>query len=134
MVLLDLPVPDNLLRSCVLLGSLTTPLALLYIGISLERIDWKRIAVGRDAVLFLLMRLAVAPCLLLGCLWLLPLERLASQVFVIQSSLPCMANMALFAAYYGADKEFASIAVATSTLLAMLTVPAWMAAISAAGL
>ena len=42
--------------------------------------------------------------------------------------------MALFAAYYGADKEFASIAVATSTLLAMLTVPAWMAVISAAGL
>ena len=80
------------------------------------------------------MRLAVAPCLLLCCLWLLPLERLASQVFVIQSSLPCMANMALFAAYYGADKEFASIAVATSTLLAMLTVPAWMAVISAAGL
>ena len=133
-VLLDLPVPDNLLKSCVLLGSLTTPLALLYIGISLERIDWKRIAIGRDAVLFLLMRLAVAPCLLLCCLWLLPLERLASQVFVIQSSLPCMANMALFAAYYGADKEFASIAVATSTLLAMLTVPAWMAVISAAGL
>ena len=66
--------------------------------------------------------------------WAMEIERLASQVFVIQSSLPCMANMALFAAYYGADKEFASIAVATSTLLAMLTVPAWMAVISAAGL
>ena len=41
-----------------------------------------------------------------------------------------MTNIALVAAFYGADSQFSSVFVALSTILAMITVPCWMTVIT----
>jgi len=125
-VLIGLPLPLVLKNSCVMLGSIASPLALVFIGITLRRIDWKGTKIGKDIILCLICRLAIAPAVLIGMLHVIPLSNLAGHVFTIQSSLPCMTNIALVAAFYGADKQFSSVFVALSTILAMLTVPCWM--------
>lgn len=85
---------------------------------------------GRDITLCLICRLAISPAILIGMLHFIPLPALTGHVFIMQSSLPCMTNIALVAAFYGADRQFSSVFVALSTILAMITVPCWMTVIT----
>lgn len=125
-VLLGLPLPRPVSEACRYLGDLATPLALLYIGMTLLHVDWHWRHIGKDMVLALILRLGVSPCILLACRWLAPLQAQQEQVYVIMAGLPTMTSIALVSAYYGADREFGGAFVALSTLGAMLTVPVWM--------
>ena len=129
-VLIGLPLPLVLKNSCIMLGSIASPLALVFIGVILRRIDWKGVKMGRDITLCLICRLAISPAILFGMLHFIPLPALTGHVFIMQSSLPCMTNIALVAAFYGADRQFSSVFVALSTILAMITVPCWMTVIT----
>ena len=115
-VLIGLPLPLVLKNSCIMLGSIASPLALVFIGVILRRIDWKGVKMGRDITLCLICRLAISPAILIGMLHFIPLPALTGHVFIMQSSLPCMANIALVAAFYGADRQFSSVFVALSLL------------------
>ncbi|MBO4336052.1 MAG: AEC family transporter [Desulfovibrio sp.] len=129
LVLLGLPLPRVLAETCRYLGQLATPLALIFVGITLARVTWSKAHMGRDIILGLVLRLVIAPLVLVALLHLLPLPHHMAQVFIIQSALPCMAIISVMSAYYGADKEYASSMVALSTVLGMLTVPVWMSVI-----
>ena len=48
------------------------------------------------------------------------------QVFIIQSSLPVITNLAVVANYYKANEELGALAVTSSTLLCLFTVPLLM--------
>ena len=48
------------------------------------------------------------------------------KVFIIQASLPVMAQAAILSAHYHTDPEFGAQAVCLSTLLSMLTSPLYM--------
>ena len=129
LVLLEIPLPSVVTDTCGYLGNLTTPLALIFVGIILRRVNWRASHMGKDIALALIGRLIICPFILMGCLFVVPMQTLTEQVFIIQSGLPSMTNIALISAFYGADRNFGSIFVALSTVLAMLTVPAWMALI-----
>lgn len=129
-LVLDLPLPRFVLDTCSYLGRLATPLALIYIGILLAHVDWRKAHVGKDILFCLAGRVAACPLLLLGMLQFTDLPVPMQEVFLIQSSLPVFANITVVAAYYGADKEFASIFVSVSTILGMITVPVWMTILS----
>ncbi|MBO4369305.1 MAG: AEC family transporter, partial [Desulfovibrio sp.] len=130
-VLLGIPMPSVLSDTCRYLGQLATPLALIFVGITLASIAWKETHMGRDIVLGLLARLLIAPAILF-CLirYGVTLPVNMSHVFVIQSALPCMAVISVMSAYYGADKEYGSTMVAITTVVGMLTIPIWMTVLS----
>ena len=121
-----IPMPRVILDACGLLGNLATPLALIFLGATLYRVDWKSVHMGKDVLAGLVCRLAIGPLVIVGLLYLFPLPNDMAQVFIIQSGLPAMASLPVLVAYYGADKQFASVLVALSTILGMLTVPVWM--------
>lgn len=125
-VILGVRVPAVIMDTCRYLGQLATPLALIFVGITLNRVNIKKDHLGFDILLGLFQRLVLAPSVLLGILCFFPLPSTMAQVFIIQSALPCMAVTSVVAAYYGADKEYASTLVALSTVCGMLTVPLWM--------
>ncbi|MCR5814378.1 MAG: AEC family transporter [Desulfovibrio sp.] len=129
LVLLGLPLPRVLAETCRYLGQLATPLALIFVGITLARVEWRKAHMGKDIVCGLLLRLAIAPLVLIVMLHFLPLPHSMAQVFIIQSALPCMAIISVMSAYYGADREYASSMVALSTVLGMVSVPVWMSVI-----
>lgn len=126
-----IPLPKVILDVCGYLGGLATPLALIFLGATLNRIDWKNERVGKDVLVGLLCRLVLSPLVLVVMLrfFSLPLEM--AQVFTIQSGLPCVASLPVLAAYFGADKQYASTLVALSTISGMLTVPLWMSVLGA---
>ena len=119
-------VPDLIMVPASQLGSLTTPLAIIFTGISLAGVKFKNFKLESDVALVLIGRFIINPLVVLGLGFYFELPPLMIKVFVIQSSLPVMASVALLAGYYRADTTYASVLVSLSTLLAMLTVPAYM--------
>lgn len=125
-LLVGLPLPRLIQGFCGQLGNLATPLALIFLGATLYRIDWKSVHMGKDVVVGLVCRLAMGPLVIVGLLLAFPLPSGMAQVFIVQSGLPTIASLPVLVAYYGADKQYASMLVALSTILGMFTVPVWM--------
>ena len=123
-ILLNLSWPPFIITSATMIGELTTPLALLYVGSILA--DAGKFRIGRDLVGATLGRLAVSPCLLYLLSQLFDLSKFARDVFVVQSALPVILQVAILSGYYNADAEFGSEMVAATTICSAATIPLLM--------
>ncbi len=108
------------------LGGLTTPLALIFIGISIYDIGLKGLRLERDLTAVLLGRLVGGPLVMLAFLQIFPVPPLMGKVFMIQSALPVMMQAAILSAHYHTDARFGALAVTLSTLLSVVTIPLYM--------
>ncbi|MDR2613117.1 MAG: AEC family transporter [Deltaproteobacteria bacterium] len=127
-ILLDSAPPGFVMDSARLVGSLTSPLALLYIGMALSESSLSSLRPDLDLLCVLLGRFVLSPlAVYLLARGLFPgAPPLMLKVFLIQSSLPAAATLALMAAYHGSDSAFAGVVVSFSTLLSLLVIPAMM--------
>ena len=128
LLFLDIPLPRFVTSTCTMLGSVASPLALVYVGVILRRIEWKRTHMGWDLFWTLIGRVVLTPLVTIWVIAVFPLELpvLTSQVYIVQAGLPGMTNIALLSAYYGADREFGSVFVCLSSIIGMVSVPIWM--------
>jgi hypothetical protein len=128
LIMLGIGLPAFLLGFCKCLGSMTTPLSMLFIGIVIARVDWKRTRMSLDLWLVLAGRFLVAPALLLGLVLALGsgLPPLMKEVFFVQASMPAMTQTPILAKAYGADLEFAGLGTALSTVACLATIPICM--------
>ncbi|MDR2935145.1 MAG: AEC family transporter [Candidatus Adiutrix sp.] len=122
--------PKTILNSAALLGSLTTPLALLFIGLSLGRLDAATLKPDRDLALVLLGRFILCPLTMILQACFFEMTPLMFKVFLVQSSLPPPTSLALLAGYYRADLAFGSRVVAVGTVMSMLVIPLVLAFIN----
>ena len=131
-LLTGIPLPKFVTSTCNMLGSLGSPLALIFVGVILRRVDWKAAHMGKDIVLTVLGRILLTPLVTIGVILLMPIDisDLTTQVYVIQAGLPSMTNIALISAFYGADKEFGSAFVCATSIVGLISVPLWMTAVS----
>ncbi|MDR1658617.1 MAG: AEC family transporter [Deltaproteobacteria bacterium] len=129
-VILEVPIPKFLTGSAKLLGSTTTPLAIMYIGMGLGDLNLKTIHMEKDIIYILLGRFLICPLLTVTICLAFNLFPAMSRVFVIQSSLPVLANCSIMAGYYRSDTSFALILVSLTTFLSLLTVPIFRMAVS----
>jgi predicted permease len=114
-----------IMDSCSLVGGLTTPLALLFIGTTLAGASLRSLRPDRDLAFVLLARFVISPlAVLLLARFAIPIPPLMLKVFLVQSSLPAAANIALMSAYHGSDSAFGGLLVSVSTLLSLITIPA----------
>lgn len=125
-VCMDIRIPAFIFQSANIVGQLTTPLALIFIGITLHGMNLKRLRPDRDMILALGGRMVLSPLLMLAILPFFNLPQLMGNVFVMQSSLPVLMQVAILSAYYNTDPEFGSVMVSLSTILCVLTVPFYM--------
>lgn len=125
-LILKLPVPEFIMRSAMLIGELTTPLALIFIGITLQQMGLLNLRLTRDINIALLGRLVISPLLMWLCVPLFNLPELMGKVFVIQAALPVILQIPILSAYYQTDPEFGTMMVSLSTILCVVTVPVWM--------
>ncbi|MDR2725692.1 MAG: AEC family transporter [Candidatus Adiutrix sp.] len=122
--------PKVVLDSAALLGSLTTPLALLFIGLSLRSVSGSAFKPDRDLSLVLLGRFVLSPLTIILLTLFFEMTPLMVKVFIIQSSLPPPTSLALLAGYYRTDPAFASRVVFVGTVLSMLVIPLFLVFIS----
>ena len=130
LALLHVELPGFLLEAARLVGSLTTPLALIYIGVTLQEMDLRHLRVTRDMALALTGRMVASPLLVWALLPLFGLPPLMGKVFVMQASLPVLMQVAILSGYYNTDPEFGSLMVSLSTLACAVTIPVYMLLLS----
>ena len=118
--------PTFLATDLKYLGSLTTPLSMIFIGLSVSNAGVKQLVLKKDQVLILLGRFVVAPLLMAAIVYWAPLPTLMKQVFIIQSAMPVMTNAPVVAKLYGADSDYAAVMVTETTLATMVVIPILM--------
>ena len=109
------------------LGAAATPGALFAIGASLAHLPFDRPAVaGWLTTLKLLVHPAAVAA---ACIWL-EVPAPGAAVMVAAAALPVAGNIYILAAHYRVAPARASAAILVSHVLAVLTVPAWVALLS----
>lgn len=126
MVMLKIKLPAFLASDLQYLGNLTTPLSMIFIGLSVSHVGVKQLVLGKDQLLILLGRFLVAPLLMATIVYWAPLPSLMKQVFIIQSAMPVMTNAPVVARLYGADSDYAAVMVTETTLATMVVIPILM--------
>ena len=125
-VILHIKMPAFLASDLQYLGNLTTPLSMIFIGLSVSHVGVKQLVLGKDQLLILLGRFLVAPLLMASIVYWVPLPSLMKQVFIIQSAMPVMTNAPVVARLYGADSDYAAVMVTETTLATMVVIPILM--------
>ena len=95
LVMLQIKLPAFLASDLQYLGNLTTPLSMIFIGLSVSHVGVKQLVLGKEQLLILLGRFLVAPLLMASIVYWVPLPSLMKQVFIIQSAMPVMTNAQL---------------------------------------
>lgn len=106
-----------------LLAGITTPGALLVIGISIGKAPLRSMLGSPKIYLMCAMRLLVFPTLLWLLLRLILQDPIALGVSVVVSALPSAATIPMLATEYDGDVNVAVQGVCLSTLLSMVTIP-----------
>lgn len=129
-LLLDIPLPKFFLDTAQYVGNLTTPLALIFIGVTLYSMGLKKIRFDRELVGICIGRFVIAPLSiwLIGSCFAMP--ELMYKVFIIMASLPAMVQTVVLSSLYGTDVEFATLIVSATTLLSIVTIPIYMVLLS----
>lgn len=126
LVMLQIKLPAFLASDLQYLGNLTTPLSMIFIGLSVSHVGVKQLVLGKEQLLILLGRFLVAPLLMASIVYWVPLPSLMKQVFIIQSAMPMMTNAPVVARLYGADSDYAAVMVTETTLATMVVIPILM--------
>ena len=126
LVMLQIKLPAFLASDLQYLGNLTTPLSMIFIGLSVSHVGVKQLVLGKEQLLILLGRFVVAPLLMATIVYWVTLPSLMKQVFIIQSAMPVMTNAPVVARLYGADSDYAAVMVTETTLATMVVIPILM--------
>jgi predicted permease len=129
-ILLGIKTPQFLVDTAKYIGQLTTPLSMIFIGISIYMTDLKDFKLDKNVLFLLIGRIIIAPIITILVLHLFKLNILMEKVFVIQSALPVMTQIAIVAHAYKSDQKYPSIMIAATNLLSLIVVPIYMYIIS----
>lgn len=115
--------PAPVFKALDLIGSITTPLAMLVIGSLLADVRSAELLSDGSVYYVGAVRLLVLPLLALVVLKLIGIHGILLGSCVLMIAMPIAANTALFAELYDGDASLASRCVAVSTLFSMITLP-----------
>ena len=124
-LVLSIPVPSFAESTLTYIGSLTTPLSLVYIGIVLAKAGLQTIRFDKDTIITLVGRFILAPVIMLLVLKFFSPNMVAPEfrTFMIQSATPALAVLPILANQGKGDVEFSTNVVTLSTVLFVIVVP-----------
>lgn len=127
----EVKVPAFVTTSFTYLGSIVTPLSLIYIGIVLSGAGLKSIKLYKDTLVALVGRFLLMPVITIGLVMLCggtlgTLSPLEAKTFILQSAVPALAVLPILANEGRGDVEYATNVVTTSTIFFVIEVPILM--------
>lgn len=120
--------PMVLETSLTYLGDICVPLSLLVIGSNLAASfsgGIPRITV--DMLVIMAGKFIIHPFIIWSAFTLLGVTGLPLNVFIMMAALPCHAQTAIMAEYYGLEAQYASNLVSLSTIISLVTIPVYAA-------
>ncbi len=124
--LAHVPIHFVLDETMKLVSGAATAVALLALGGTLDIPRMGRVfEIIRRTWFDIIIKIIVNPLLMWGALILFPVDSELLKVTVMLSSMPCAVNCFIIAKSMGMDGEYAADLVAATTLLGILSIPAW---------
>ncbi len=119
-------VPEALANGIGLLGSMTTPVCMVILGVRLATVDLKKLFSRPFVYLACLGKLVIFPLFCYGLVRLLPVDgALQTSVFIL-SATPCASIILNMAEMHRSETELSANCVLLSTLLCIVTIPVLM--------
>lgn len=119
--------PDTLFSVLQTIGSLNTPLAMLILGSYVANAQILHALRSLDTWKISFVRLLLIPLILMVPLLLLPIDVTAGTILLIGIATPIGVMVATFAQIFDSDYIYSTRAIALSTLLSAITLPAMVA-------
>lgn len=116
-------IPSPIRESITLLGSITTPLAMIVIGSFLAPLPVLSMISDRRIYVVSLFRLLVIPLIIFFIISPFVSDPLLVGIPVLLAAMPVAANTVLLSEEYGVNAELASKGVFISTFLSFVTIP-----------
>lgn len=126
LVLLNVHLPKFIMDTCKYFGNLTTPLAMIFIGITIYSVNLKELKFGVDILAILLGRFLISPMIIFLLCHGSAVPLLMKKVFVIQAAMPVMTNTSIVSKSYDADYKYATINTVITTISSLLVIPIYM--------
>jgi len=130
LVLLNIKLPQFIMDTCKYLGNLTTPLSLLFIGITFKSINLKDVKFDTSMLVILVGRFILSPLAVFLLSFFIHIPSLMLKVFIIQASMPIMAQTSIISKEYNADYKYATVMVTISTVISLIVIPIYMVLLS----
>ncbi|ABY95511.1 MULTISPECIES: AEC family transporter [Thermoanaerobacter] len=123
LVFANIKLPKLIFDSFKMIGGLTTPLSIFYVGITIYEMSFDKFKLDKDALMVFIGRFLVTPALVWILDLFIPIPQLMRDVFIIMSAMPVMVNSAIIARVYGADYEFATSMITYTTIFSVIIMP-----------
>ncbi len=121
--LIRIRLPDVLSRSLYALGSITSPLSMIIIGISLVGVNIRSLFSNLRNLIFSLVRMILIPAAFILVLKFLHTDRLILEICSVMISVPVGSMNVMLAEEYDNHPENAAPCVALTTVLSIFTMP-----------
>lgn len=117
--------PEFIERTASSLGSCTTPLSMLMVGMILSDVEDIRSIFSWEIIRYTIIRLVILPGIVfVGCR-AFHLDSLVTGVAVLMTAMPAACMTTILANKYHGDSMFASKCVVFSTAMTLVTLPVW---------
>lgn len=126
LLLLDLSLPQPIMKFAGYIADSVSPLALLYCGFIVYEVGLRNLRLMRGLPTMLVMRLAIAPVICLVFCRLFGMTGLPLSVFLVESALPVPSQVTVMAGAFGADEQYAAVGSTLATLASFITIPVLM--------
>ncbi|TCT15324.1 hypothetical protein EDC18_10328 [Natranaerovirga pectinivora] len=123
LLLTQLRLPRFLEDTVNMIGDLTTPLAMLIIGVSLANIPMKSVFMNTRLYIFSFLKLVVFPIIIWLALRAVLDNQLLIGVSVVIVGMPVAANAVMLSNEFGGNEKLASEGVLMTTLFSIITIP-----------
>ncbi len=120
---INIEVPEVIVNTLDMVGSITSPAAMLVIGFSLAKIDIKHVFNDWRMYIWIAIRQILIPLLIWYPLSLVVSDQMLLMVLFILMTMPVANMVVLFANIYNGDTVLGAKAVFITTLLALISVP-----------
>lgn len=121
---LHIQTPSIITETCDMVGSITTPIAMLLIGATLANIDVKSIFSEFRLYPYTIIKQILIPVIAFPILKLFIQDSYILGITLIMLAMPVANSAVLFSQEYGGDVELAAKSVFITTLISVVTIPA----------
>ncbi len=126
-LLTGVKVPLALVNFSTYIGSLTTPLSMFIIGITVYFLGLRTLKLNKAIVGVLMGRFIISPLIIILITRVITIPDIMVKVFFIQSSMPIQNSVPILARMYHADVEFATATLGYTVLSYLAVVPVLLA-------
>ncbi|MDQ2086974.1 AEC family transporter [Herbivorax sp. ANBcel31] len=121
--LLQIKMPFPIENAAQMVGSMTTPLAMIIIGSIIADANLKNALSGIQVYTLSIIRLIIMPMIAYFLVMIVDIPKAASDICIVVLAMPVAVNAAVFSEKFETEPLFASKAVTVSTLLSIFTIP-----------